>query len=106
MSKKKVVTTTSASASKEKIKPTASKVRSSSVKTSNVELTFHKENYKWMAIGFGVLMLGMLLMMGGRMPSDDVWEPGRIYSFTRTVIAPVFILAGLVIEIYAIFKAK
>lgn len=59
-----------------------------------------------MAIGFGVLMLGMFLMMGGSMPSDDVWEPGRIYSFTRTVIAPVFILAGLIIEIYAIFKVK
>jgi len=38
------------------------------------------------------------------MPSPDVWEPQRIYSFRRTVLAPIFILAGLGTEIYAIFK--
>ncbi|MCB0656491.1 MAG: DUF3098 domain-containing protein [Saprospiraceae bacterium] len=106
MSKKKVVTTTSSTTSKDKLKPTSSKLKSSSSRQVSAEMTFSKENYKWMAIGFGVLMLGMFLMMGGSMPSPDVWEPGRIYSFTRTVIAPVFILAGLAIEIYAIFKVK
>jgi hypothetical protein len=38
------------------------------------------------------------------MPSPDEWEPERIYSFRRTVLAPIVILAGLAVEIYAIFK--
>ena len=96
--KKKVVTTT------KKVKPTASRVRKKAVTAKTRELIFKKENYIWMAGGAGLVFLGMILMMGGSMPSPDVWDDSLIYSFRRTVIAPIFILAGLVVEIYAIFK--
>jgi hypothetical protein len=57
-------------------------------------------------MGGGVLLiaLGLVLMLGGAMPSPDVWDESIIYSFRRTVLAPIFILAGLGVEIYAIFK--
>ena len=58
----------------------------------------------WMSIGAGLIALGLVLMSGGHMPSPDVWEPERIYGFRRTVLAPLVILAGLGVEIYAIFK--
>ena len=83
----------------------------SSRKTSNTsffgnkeELIFNKNNYMWMAIGLGSIFIGMLLMMGGAMKDPNTWDPNVIYSTTRTVIAPIFILLGLGIEVYAIFK--
>ena len=57
-----------------------------------------------MGIGAGLVFLGMILMLGGSMPSDDVWDESIIYSFRRTVLAPIVIVAGLVVEVFAIFK--
>ena len=70
----------------------------------HMEMIFGKQNYILMGIGAASIALGMLLMSGGHMPGPDVWDPDIIYSFRRTVLAPIFILAGLVVEIFAIFK--
>ncbi len=89
---------------KKKVKPTASRVRKSAPKKQAEELLFKKENYVLMGAGAGLVLLGLLLMAGGSMPSPDVWDDSIIYSFRRTVLAPLVILAGLGVEIYAIFK--
>ncbi|MCB0685995.1 MAG: DUF3098 domain-containing protein [Saprospiraceae bacterium] len=96
-SKKKVVTT-------KKVTPTAQRVRKQVTTREPKELIFKKENYILMGAGAGLILLGLLLMSGGSMPSPDVWDDSIIYSFRRTVLAPVVILAGLVVEIFAIFK--
>lgn len=70
------------------------------------EFTFNNENIKWMLISIGVVTLGYLLMMGGKMPSNDVWDEKIIYSFRRTVLAPIVILGGLGLSIYSIFLNK
>ncbi len=61
------------------------------------------QNYKLLAIGFGIIVLGFLLMLGGK--SDD---PGKfseeIFSFRRITLAPVVVLAGFIFEIWAIMK--
>lgn len=67
-------------------------------------LLFTKENYKFMAIGFGLIALGLILMLGGGMKDPNVWDESVIYSARRTVLAPIVILAGLAMEVYAIFK--
>ena len=100
--KKKVVVS---SAPKRKITPTVSKSRTlPSLGASNDELLFGKQHYILMASGIGLMFLGFLLMLGGEMPDNDTWDPNIIYSFRRTVLAPVFILLGLIIEVFAIFK--
>lgn len=96
--KKKVVVTTKASAAS-----AAARTRKSSALKAGDELTFGKTNYMWMGGGALMIALGLLLMSGGKMPSPDVWDDSIIYSTRRTLIAPVFIIAGLVVEIYAIF---
>lgn len=103
--KKKVVGKVKKEASKTKIKPTVSK-RKSGAKTTvtSTPLLFGRENFKWMFIGLGVIILGMILMAGGSMPSPDVWDESLIYSFRRITLAPIVILIGLGIEVYAIFK--
>jgi membrane-bound ClpP family serine protease len=62
-----------------------------------------KENYKLMAIGFAVIVLGFILMAGGGSDDPNVFNPD-IFSFRRLTIAPVVLLAGFVFEIYAIMK--
>ncbi len=87
---------------KGKVKPTVAKGRK---KTDQAEpMVFGWDNYRIMLIGLGVIGLGMILMLGGAMPSPDVWDESLIYSARRTVIAPIVIVAGFCIEIYAIFK--
>lgn len=65
---------------------------------------FSKDNYTWMGIGLAVIALGMFLMAGGRSDDPKVFDASQVYSTTRITVAPILILAGLVIEIYAIFK--
>ena len=70
----------------------------------NDTLVFGKENYKWMLIGLAIMAVGYLCMMGGAMPSPDKWDESIIYSPLRIIVAPFLILAGLGVEVYAIFK--
>jgi len=72
-------------------------------KTVEVSI-FDKENYKWMLIGLVVMALGMFLMAGGASKDPSVFDRGEVYSARRITLAPLIILAGLVIEIFAIFK--
>ena len=65
---------------------------------------FTKENYKWMLIGFIVIIIGLLLMIGGKSPDPNQFHRDEVYSFRRITLAPIVILAGFVIEIYAIFR--
>ena len=65
---------------------------------------FGKENYKWMVIGLVVMFIGLLLMMGGKNPDPNVFEDKEVYSFRRITLAPILILAGLGLEIFAIFR--
>ncbi len=67
-------------------------------------LLFTRENYLYIGIGCGLVALGLILMLGGDMKDPNVWDESVIYSARRTVLAPIFILAGLAVEIYAIFK--
>jgi Protein of unknown function (DUF3098) len=65
---------------------------------------FGKANYMWMLGGAAVMILGFLLMAGGRSEDPNVFDPNEVYSTVRITIAPILILAGLVIEIFAIFR--
>jgi len=74
------------------------------VKTTNVgEFAFGKENYRLMLIGLAFIVVGFLLMVGGGSSDPKVFNP-EIFSFRRLTLAPILILAGYVIEIFAIMK--
>ena len=72
--------------------------------TSEENILFSKENYKWMLIGLIVMALGFFLMAGGKSPDPNVFNDNQIYSFRRITLAPILIVGGLVIEIFAIIK--
>ncbi len=84
--------------------------RTSTVKNTSVNRPkeklplFEKDNYLWMGIGAVVVAIGMLLMSGGKNENPNQFDYKLVYSTTRITIAPILILAGLMVEIYAIFK--
>lgn len=96
--------------SKQKKSKITDTVSSASVKSgakrSPGELTYGMAQFKWMLIGIGFIALGMILMSGGWMPSPEVWDESIIYSTRRLTIAPICIVIGLVLQVYAIFKVE
>lgn len=71
----------------------------------NIAPMFSRENYLWMLAGIIVITLGMVLMSGGKSNNDPaVFDKSAVYSFTRITVAPVLIILGLLIEVFAIFK--
>lgn len=74
------------------------------MKTSTGSL-FEKKNLTWMLLGLALIALGMFLMSGGQSNTDPtVFNRAEVYSSTRITVAPLLILAGLIIEVIAIFK--
>jgi membrane-bound ClpP family serine protease len=62
-----------------------------------------RENYKLLAIGFVIIVIGFLLMMGGKSDDPKVFS-NDIFSFRRITLAPMVVLAGFIFEIWAIMK--
>lgn len=117
--KKKVVVTTkqqksksssasSTSKSKAKVKSSSRVKRDSKAQKNSYrsELIISKEQIFWMLGGFALVLLGLILMSGGAMPDPNVWDENIIYSPRRLTLAPILILLGMGVEIYAIFKKK
>ncbi len=75
--------------------------------TRNVQefpLLFTKQTYLYIGIGCAMITVGLILMLGGGMKDPSVWDESVIYSPIRITLAPIIILAGLGMQIYAILK--
>ena len=77
--------------------------------SENNSFYFGKENYRLMLIGLALIVVGFLLMMGADANTVDgkydpnAWNEG-IFSIRRIRIAPMLVIAGFAIEVYAILK--
>ena len=56
-----------------------------------------------LAIGFAVVLLGFVLMAGGGSDSPDEFN-SAMFSWRRITLAPILVIGGFVIEIYAIMR--
>ncbi|MEJ7769729.1 MAG: DUF3098 domain-containing protein [Chitinophagaceae bacterium] len=74
------------------------------VQTSDPIRFFQKDNYVWMLAGLVVIAIGMFVMSGGKSSNPGVFDQKEVYSSTRITIAPLLILIGLGLEVFAIFK--
>jgi NhaP-type Na+/H+ or K+/H+ antiporter len=73
-------------------------------KTTAPASLFTKDNYMWMIAGIIVMAIGIILMAGGKSNDPNVFKENEVYSTRRITIAPILILLGLGVEVYAIFK--
>lgn len=60
-------------------------------------------NYKLMAVGFVIIIIGFLLMVGGKSDDPEVFN-SEMFNFRRVTLAPMVLLFGFVFQIYAIMK--
>ncbi|MDZ7848784.1 MAG: DUF3098 domain-containing protein [Owenweeksia sp.] len=64
---------------------------------------FTRKNYIMMLLGILLIVVGYILMIGGGSDNPAVFNP-EIFAPQRIFVAPIFILAGLLIEIFAIMS--
>ena len=79
-------------------------LKEKNVKTIVVNNLFGKENYMWMLAGIVVIILGFILMAGGKSADPKIFDPKEVYSTTRITIAPLLIIIGFILEIVGIMK--
>ncbi len=72
--------------------------------TVKTEFALAPENYKFLAIGFGIIILGFILMAGGGSDDPNVFNADELFSFRRITLAPLVILFGFGFEIWAIMR--
>ncbi len=60
-------------------------------------------SYKMILIGFGIVVLGFILMMGGGSSDPDVFNY-EIFSFRRITLAPIVVLCGFGFIFWAIMR--
>lgn len=80
------------------------KAKSNNQPLGNQTFLFDKSNYIWMIAGVVLVVIGFMLMTGGKNEDPTKFDYDVIYSTTRITIAPLLILIGFGIEVYAIMK--
>ncbi len=67
------------------------------------EMALDKENYILLAISFAIVIIGFILMIGGKSDDPQVFNEA-VYGFRRITLAPMVVLFGFIFAIYAIMK--
>lgn len=67
------------------------------------EFAFGKENFRLLFIGLAFIAVGFILMIGGGSNDPNTFNPA-IFDFRHITLAPILVLTGYVIEIFAIMK--
>jgi hypothetical protein len=60
------------------------------------------KNLLYVIVGLAFMIIGYILMAGGGTTDPNIFPDKEMFSFTRIVLAPVFILIGFGVEIFAI----
>jgi hypothetical protein len=71
--------------------------------TKQLGFAIPKENYLYLIIGFVIIIVGFLLMIGGGSDDPNVFSE-EIFSWRRITLAPTVVLFGFVFEIWAIMR--
>ena len=70
---------------------------------NDAQMPLSMKNYILIAIGLVVIILGMVLMCGGRSDSPEEFNYA-MFSWRRITLAPILIVGGFAFEIYALMK--
>ena len=69
----------------------------------NPRMPLTRRTYILLAAGVAVIVLGFVLMAGGGSDSPDEFDYA-MFSWRRITLAPILVIGGFVVEIYAILK--
>jgi len=74
-------------------------------KKETYELLFDRKKYYLLIGGILLIALGFVLMIGGGSTDPNVFSY-ELYSFRRITLAPILVLLGFGLQLYAIFSKK
>lgn len=83
--------------------PAVSRPTPASVPTGKVTFVFARDNYILLLAGLALILLGFILMIGGGSDNPNEFSD-EIFNFRRMTLAPLLVLAGYVVEVYAIMR--
>lgn len=63
---------------------------------------FGKKNFLAIAIGFGIVIIGFMLMAGGKSDDPNTFNGEEIFSARRITVAPFTVLIGFITVGYGI----
>tara|TARA_B100001057_G_scaffold237307_2_gene237668 strand:+ start:618 stop:848 length:231 start_codon:yes stop_codon:yes gene_type:complete len=73
------------------------------MKKEKRKIVFGKKNYQLMLLGLAFITLGFFLMSGGGSEDPNIFND-EIYNFRRIRVAPILVVFGFIIEVFAIMK--
>ena len=73
------------------------------MKKEKRKMVFGKKNYQLMLLGLIFITLGFFLMSGGGSEDPNIFND-EIYNFRRIRVAPILVVFGFIIDVYAIMK--
>ena len=65
---------------------------------------FDRTNYILMIAGVLLSLIGFYLMSGGKSVDVHQFHAEEVFSTTRITLAPIIVLLGFVVEIFAIMR--
>lgn len=68
---------------------------------SERKFLFDKRNYILFGLGALLIIIGFFMMSGGGSTDPNVFNPA-IFSASRITVAPILVLAGFVVNVFAI----
>ena len=68
-----------------------------------MDFAFTKKNYILLIAGLAFIISGLILMIGGG-SEDPTKFSDKIFNFQRLTLAPILIVIGFIIEIFAIMR--
>ena len=68
------------------------------------DFAFNKQNFIYLIAGLVIVLVGYLLMMGGGTDDPTKFFGDQIFSFRRITLAPMMVVAGYIVVLYAIMK--
>ena len=66
-----------------------------------MDFVFKKKNYILLISGLVLILAGIFFMMGGESEDPNVFSED-IFNFQRLTLAPILIVGGFILEIFAI----
>ena len=68
----------------------------------NSKFAFTKNNYILLGVGVLFIIIGLFLMQGGGSEDPTIHNEKEMFGFRRITLAPILIIGGFIINIFAI----
>ena len=73
------------------------------VKAEAGDFAFGKINFQLLGLSISLLLIGFMLMAGGKPASPAEFNP-EVFSFRRITLAPLIVMLGYAVGVWAIIK--